>query len=96
MGRKLPSSGRSIRLRSAEKPKAPAAMPSRKSARSCASSAAVTDVRSRAARAPSTQARSGEYGKSEATFTPSPCRSRLSRYSGKVIQSQRMPFTIES
>ena len=38
----------------------------------------------------------GEKGNFAPTFTPSPWRSRLSRYSGKVSQSQRIPFRIES
>ena len=37
----------------------------------------------------------GEKGNSAPTFRPSPWFSRLSRYSGKVSQSQRMPSRMD-
>jgi hypothetical protein len=53
-------------------------------------------ARSLAASRPITQLRIGEWGTNEPTLIPSPARWRLSRYSPKLTQSQRIPSRIDA
>src|SRR6266849_7971162 len=82
-------------LKLPEKPKPPAFRPSRTMCFIAAMSSVLGLILgSRAASLPITYARTGEYGTNDAALTPSRPRSRLSRYSGNVTQSQRIPAFI--
>ena len=71
------------------KPTAPAAMPSRTRATILAISSSVA-VRS-VASSPITQVRTDEWPEKQATLGPTPSRCSMSRYCGKLSNSQRMP-----